>query len=140
MASGDFRIELFEGWKTALTTYKSDILQSVAAANTQNTQDLRQILNFNRPNQQPPVQQQNPTTQQGQGPNQTPWSGINPWQTNQEPRQSWNQGQNQAWQQPQPWQTNNNWQQGQSSQYFNRGRGRGRGRGRTSQRNFGPNY
>jgi len=140
MTSGSFRIELFEGWKQALTTYRSDILQNWAS-NSQNTQDLRQVLNFNRqPNQQPAQSSAQSTTSQPQSQqstNQPPWSGINPWQTGQGPSQSWNPSQNQGWTQPQSWQSGQGRQQGQ---FFNRGRGRGRGRGRSSQRNFGPNY
>lgn len=138
ISSGEFKIELFEGWKTALTTYGSDILQNVAS-NPQNTQDLRGILNFNRapsqptaqPTAQPSVQNQSQPSQPIQ--QQTPWSGINPWQSGQGPNQVWNQ----PWQQPQVWQGNQGWQQGGT---FFRGRGRGRGRGQNSPRNFGPNY
>jgi len=143
MTSGEFRIELFEGWKQALTTYRSDTLQNWVT-NPTNSQDLRQVLNLNRQSGQQSTQasssSQPPAPQPLQNPNQPPWAGINPWQSGQNPSQVWNQSQNQNqnWGQPPIWQANQGWQQ--QGQFFNRGRGRGRGRGRNNQRNFGPNY
>jgi len=146
MNSGSFKKELFDGWKPALDQYRPDPMT---------TGDLRNVINFNKAQNQGQTQpqgpqpssqgpQQPPQPPQGQGPSQppqqppqqppiNPW-GQSPWQNNTYPWQNqWNpsntwQGQAQG----------QNWQGWQNSR--GRGRGRGRGRATTSQRNFGPNY
>jgi len=150
MNSGNFRKELFEGWKPALDLYRPDPQG-----------DLRNVINFNKQNQAPtptpaaPAGQPNQPNQPNQPTvkpwgNQSPWQNPNPWQNQgQGPWQ--NQG-NTGNQGSGPWQNSNNsgnqgwqnqgWQnQGWQNQGWTRGRGRGRGRGRIStQRNFGPNF
>jgi len=130
MSSGDFRIELFDGWKTALTTYRADYLQSVV--DRHKNEDLRQYLNSSKgqTSTQNPIPTQSQQGQSGSSnqnphPQQPPWAGLNPWQSgpSSNPNPNWSQpgGQqgpqwqpNQGWQQNQGWRQNQGWQQNQN--------------------------
>jgi len=75
MNSGNFKKELFDGWKSTLDTYRPDPSNS----------DLRNVINFNKSQNQPTQTQGPPQQPSTAAPPVNPWANQQPWQNNSGP-------------------------------------------------------